>query len=86
MKEWVLLKETNWKITSQEGGFLSFHCALMTDSWRLVKNVSTPLVKSVLVPLGLTAAASATNLAYNFNEVMDDITKTVLNLLKNTLY
>ena len=35
----------------------------MTTGLPLTKNVLTPSVKSVLVPLGLTAAASATDAA-----------------------
>ena len=33
----------------------------MTADLPLIKNVLTPLTKSVLIPLGLTAAASATD-------------------------
>ena len=57
----ILLKITTGKITSQEGGLLNFLRTLMTASLRLIKNVLTPLAKSVLVPLGLTAAASTTD-------------------------
>ena len=35
----------------------------MTASLPLMKNVLTPLAKSALIPLGLTAAASATHAA-----------------------
>ena len=35
----------------------------MTIGLPLMKNVFTPLAKSVLVPLGLTTAASATDVA-----------------------
>ena len=35
----------------------------MTASLGLMKNVLTPLAKSALIPLGLTAAASATHVA-----------------------
>ena len=52
----MLIKTTNKKITSPEGGFLIFLKPLM-------KNVVTRLPKSVLVPLGLTAAASAVDTA-----------------------
>ena len=57
----ILLKITTGKITSQEGGLLNFLRTLMTAGLRLIKNVLTPLAKSVLVPLGLTAAASTTD-------------------------
>ena len=36
----------------------------MTAGLSLMKNVLTPLAKSVLIPLGLTAAASATEAAF----------------------
>ena len=43
----ILLKGTTRKITSQEGGFLNFLRPLMTASLSLMKNVLTPLAKSV---------------------------------------
>ena len=44
----------------QSGGFLGRLLGpLLKTGLRLIKNVSKPLVKSVLIPLGLTAAASA---------------------------
>ena len=51
------------RTTSQERGFLSFLRPLMTAGLPLMKNVLTSLAKSVLVPLGLTVAASATDAA-----------------------
>ena len=54
-----LLKCTTRKVTNQ-GGFLNFLRPLMTISLPLIKNVITPLGKSVLILLGLTAAPSAT--------------------------
>ena len=46
----------------QSGGFL---CRLLGPLLKtgspLIKNVIKPLVKTVLIPLGLTAAASATD-------------------------
>ena len=59
----ILLKGTTRKIISQEGGFLNFLGPLMTAGMPLLKNVVTPLAKSFLIPLGLTAAASATDAA-----------------------
>ena len=59
----ILLRGTTRKIISQEGGFLNFLRPLMTTSLPLMKNVFTPLRKSVLVPLGSTAVASATDAA-----------------------
>ena len=53
------LKGTARKIISQEGGFLNFLKSLMTAGLPLMKKVLTPLAKSVLIPLVLTAAAAA---------------------------
>ena len=57
----ILLKGTTRKITSQEGGLLNFLRPSMTTALPLMKNILTPLTKSVLVPLGLTAAVSETD-------------------------
>ena len=44
----------------QSGGFLGrFLVPLLKTGLPLIKNVIKPLAKSVLIPLGLTAAASA---------------------------
>ena len=44
----------------QTGGFLGRLLSLLLKTGLpLIKNVITPLAKSVLIPLGLTAAASA---------------------------
>ena len=44
----------------QSGGFLGkLLCPLLKTGLPLIKNVVTPLAKSVLIPLGLTAAAAA---------------------------
>ena len=61
----ILLKGATTKITSQEGGFLSFLRPLMTPGLPLMKSVRvlTPLAKIVLIPLRLTASASATDAA-----------------------
>ena len=53
------LKGTARKITSQKGGFLNFLKSLMTAGLPSTKKVLTPLAKSVLIPLVLTAAAAA---------------------------
>ena len=67
----------------------------MTAGLSLMKNVLTPLAKIVLIPLGLTPAASATDAAtqYNIfgsetmvvfsNEKIDDIIK-IVNFLEDT--
>ena len=57
----ILLKGTATKITSQERGFLNFYRPLMTAGLPLMKSVLTPLVKRVLLPFGLSAAASPTD-------------------------
>ena len=57
------MKGITRKNPSQEVGFLSFLRTLMSASLPLIKNVLTPLAKSVLVLLGLTKAASTTNAA-----------------------
>ena len=59
----TLLKVITWKFTSQEGGLLKFLRPLMIACLQLMKNILTPLAKSILIILGLTAAASATNAA-----------------------
>ena len=51
------------KIPSQEGVFLNFLRPLKLVGLPLINNVLTPLAKIVLIPLGLTAAASATDAA-----------------------
>ena len=55
----ISLKETNKQIISQEGGFLNFLRPLVTAGLPLLKNVLTPLPKSLLMPFGITAKASA---------------------------
>ena len=59
----ILLTGTTAKITVQEGGFLNFLRPLRTAALLLMKNALTPLAKSVLIPLGLKAAAWATDAA-----------------------
>ena len=59
-----LLKGTTRKIANQEGGFLSFFRPLTTAGLPLIKGALTPLAKSVLIPFGLTRAASATDIQY----------------------
>ena len=71
---------------------------LMATSLPLMKNVLTSLAKIILIPLGLTAAASATNAAIQkkifesvitalviSNEEMEDIMKIVKSLEKSGL-
>ena len=77
----ILLKGTNRKIASQEGGFLHFLRPLMTAGLPLMKSVLTPLARSVLLPLGLSpemllADAGTTALIIS-NEEIKDIMKIV---------
>ena len=57
----ILIKGTVIKINSQEGGFLNFLMPLMTSGSPLMKSVFSPLVKNVLISLGLSAGISAAN-------------------------
>ena len=59
----IILKGTTTKFIREDEGFLEFLGPLLKTGLRLMKNVLTPLAKSVLVSLGLMAAASATNAA-----------------------
>ena len=63
----MLLKGATRKISIQEAGFLNFLRLSMTAGIPLIKNVLTPLAKGVLVPLGLTAAASTIDAAFKRN-------------------
>ena len=51
----TLLEGVTWNIISQEGGCLNFFKLLMLVGLPLMENLLTPLAKSVLVPLGITA-------------------------------
>ena len=59
----ILLKRTTRKIGSKKGGFLNVLKPLMLVGLPLVKNVLTPLAKSILAPLRLTTTTSATDAA-----------------------
>ena len=59
----ILLKGTTKRTTSQKGDFLNFFRPLVTTDLPLMKNLLTPLTKSLLVPLGLTTESSATDAA-----------------------
>ena len=55
----IKLSKTQLSKMIQSGGFLSRLLGpLLKTGLRLIKNVIKPLAKSVLIPLGLTAAAS----------------------------
>ena len=57
----TLLKWTTSKISSQEEEFLSFFKPLIKVDLPLMKNVLTTLAESVLIPLVLIAAVTATD-------------------------
>ena len=59
----MLLKGTTTKISSQKGGFLNFLRPLMIAGLPLMKSVLTPLSKSVLIQLRLSAGMSAADAA-----------------------
>ena len=60
---WIVLISkitTKWSKLIQSGGFLGrLLDPLLRTGLPLIKNVIKPLAKSVLIPLGLTAASSA---------------------------
>ena len=56
----IKLSKAQLSKTIQSGGFLGrLLCPLLKTGLPLISNVIKPLAKSVLIPLGLTAAASA---------------------------
>ena len=60
----IKLSKTQLHKIGQSGGFLGRLLGpLLKTGLPLMKNVLKPLAKSVLIPLGLTAAASATDAA-----------------------
>ena len=59
----ILLKGPTRKSTGEEGGILHFLRTLIKAGLPLIKIVLSPLAKTILTPLGLTAAASATDAA-----------------------
>ena len=59
----ILFKGTTRKIASQGGGFFNFLRPLMTAGLQLMNGLFTPLAKSVLLPLGLSAGMSAADAA-----------------------
>ena len=92
----IKLSKTQLSKMMQSGGFLSKLLGLLLKTGLpLIKNVIRPLVKSVLIPLGLTAAASAADAGVHkkilgsghnnttliiSNDEMDDILKIVKSL------
>ena len=56
----IKLSKTHWSKMIQSGGFLgSLLGPLLKTGLPLIRNVIEPLAKTILIPLGLTAAASA---------------------------
>ena len=84
---------------AQSGGFLCKLLGPLLKTWlALMKNVLKPLAKSVLIPLGLTAARWPTDAAFHkkmfgsgtttliiSNEEMNDIMKIVKSLKESSL-
>ena len=94
----ILLIGTARKVTRQEGGFLNFLRPLMTAGLPSMKSVLTPLAKSILILLGLSAEMSAAVAAIQkniyglgttaliiSNEEMEDIMKIVMSLEESGL-
>ena len=93
------MKGTTGNIISQERRILNYLGPLMRVGLPLMKNVLTTLAKSVLISLGFTAVASATNAAIQkklcfglvmtaliiSNNEMDDIIKIVRSLEESGL-
>ena len=89
------MKGTTRQVTNQKGGLLKFLRPLMIAGLPLMKIVLTALTNSILVPLGLKAAASATDTTIRkkvfgsettlvfSNEEIDDIKK-IVKPLRNT--
>ena len=63
MNREILLKRATKKIATEEGGFLNFLKPLISAGLPLMTKLLTPFTKTVLVPLRLTAVASATDAA-----------------------
>ena len=60
----ISLKGTTRKISTQKGGLLNILASLARAGLVLMKSVLTPLAKSVLISLGLTAEWSATKVYF----------------------
>ena len=64
------------KMIQSRGFLVKLLGPLLKTELSLIKNIIKPVAKSVLVPLGLTAAASAADAGISNNE-MEDLTKIV---------
>ena len=58
LEKGILSKKNNRKIRCQKEGFLDFLRPLLTTGLPLMEILLTPLVRSILMPLGLLAAVS----------------------------
>ena len=95
----IKLSKTQISKMIQSGGFLGILLGpLLKTGLPLIKNVIKPLAKSVLIPLGLTAAASAADAGIHkkilgsgtttliiSNDEMEDIIKIVKSVLDSGL-
>ena len=95
----IKLSKTQWHKIGQSGGFLGRLLGpLLKTGLPLIGNVLKPLAKSILIPSGLTAAASATDAAIHkkmfgsgfitliiSNEERDDIMNIVTSLEESGL-
>ena len=71
----IKLSKTHLHKTGQSGGFLSRLLGLLQKTgFPLIQNMFKPLAKSVLIPSGLTAAASATIAAIHKIIYRSDVT------------
>ena len=74
----IKLSKTQLHKIGQSGGFLGRPLeSLLKTRLPLIQNVLKPLAKSVLIPLGLTAAASATDAAIH-NKMFGSSTTTLV--------
>ena len=75
----IKLSKTQLSKMVQLGGFLSrLLGSLLKPGLPLVKNVLKPLAKSILIPLGLTAAASATDALIKKKVLRSDMTRLII--------
>ena len=85
--EGILLKGTTKKIKSQGEGFLNFLWPLMSAGLLVIKNVFTPLGKSVLIPLELIKKifGSGTSALIILTDETNDIIKIIKSLEESSL-
>ena len=81
----ILLKETTKNLSIQEREFLKFLRPLTSSGLPLMKNLLTPLAKSVLIPLALTSATLATDGGIQ-KKIFGSVTTALIILLKNRIF